>query len=42
MAARLKENNRDGVFDASSWKPLESGLAGPVTITPVKLAKLKR
>ncbi|MBK7133086.1 MAG: glycoside hydrolase family 2 protein [Bacteroidales bacterium] len=36
MAARLKENNRNGIFDASEWKPLESGLIGPVTITPLK------
>ncbi len=36
MAARLKENNKNGVFDASAWKPVESGLPGPVTITPLK------
>ncbi len=35
MAARLKENNKNGIFDASHWKPLESGLMGPVTITPL-------
>ncbi|HAX94888.1 MAG TPA: glycoside hydrolase family 2 protein, partial [Bacteroidales bacterium] len=33
MAARLRENNKNGVFDASAWEPLESGLPGPVTIT---------
>ncbi len=26
-------------FDASSWQPRESGLLGPVTITPMKLVK---
>lgn len=36
MAARLKENNKNGIFDASHWEPVESGLSGPVTITPVK------
>ena len=36
MAARLRENNKNGVFDASAWEPLESGLPGPVTITPLK------
>jgi hypothetical protein len=33
MAARLRENNKNGIFDASDWKPLESGLIGPVTIS---------
>jgi len=36
MAARLKQNNRNGVFDASAWEPMESGLIGPVTVTPVR------
>jgi hypothetical protein len=36
MAARLKENNKNGIFDASEWKPRESGLIGPVTITQLK------
>ncbi len=36
MAARLKENNRNGIFDASAWEPMESGLKGPVTITGMK------
>ena len=35
MAARLKENNKNGIFDASEWQPRESGLIGPVTIIPV-------
>ena len=26
----------NGLFDASGWAPLDSGLSGPVTITPVK------
>jgi hypothetical protein len=39
FAARLKENTRNGIFDASSWAPQESGLLGPVTLTPVKSAK---
>ena len=36
MAARLKENNKNGIFDASAWQPRESGLIGPVTITAMK------
>ncbi len=39
MAARLKENNKNGLFDASHWLPLESGLIGPVTLTPVRKMK---
>jgi hypothetical protein len=39
MAARLRQNNKDGIFDASSWAPLESGLIGPVTVTPLKTVK---
>jgi hypothetical protein len=37
--ARLPENRKDGLFDASQWKPKESGLIGPVTITPVGLVQ---
>jgi hypothetical protein len=38
MAARLKENRGDdGLFTAAKWSPLESGLLGPVTITPVRI-----
>jgi hypothetical protein len=34
--ARLPQNRgRDGLFNASGWEPLESGLIGPVTLTPV-------
>jgi hypothetical protein len=36
MPARKKENVKNGLFDASSWKPLPSGLTGPVTLTPIK------
>lgn len=39
MAARLRQNTKNGIFDASSWPPMESGLLGPVTITPVKRVK---
>jgi hypothetical protein len=34
MPARRRENlGKNGLFDASSWKPLPSGLLGPVTLT---------
>jgi hypothetical protein len=36
FAARLRENNKNGIFDASAWLPRESGLEGPVTITAMK------
>lgn len=36
MPARKRENVKNGLFDASAWKPLSSGLTGPVTITPLK------
>jgi hypothetical protein len=36
MPARRRENSKNGLFDASGWKPQPSGLSGPVTITPVK------
>lgn len=35
MPARRRENAKNGIFDASGWKPLPSGLLGPVTVTPV-------
>jgi hypothetical protein len=35
MPARRRENIKNGLFDASAWKPQPSGLAGPVTLTPV-------
>lgn len=38
--SRLERNrNEQGIFDASDWSPLPSGLAGPVTMTSVKLIK---
>ena len=36
MPARKRENVKNGLFDASAWKPLSSGLLGPVTITLLK------
>lgn len=39
MAARLRQNSKDGLFDASAWEPRESGLLGPVTITPLREVK---
>jgi hypothetical protein len=36
MSARKRENLKNGVFSAADWKPLPSGLLGPVTLTPVK------
>jgi alpha-L-rhamnosidase len=34
--ARLPENREaDGLFSAAHWTPLESGLIGPVTLTPL-------
>ena len=36
MPARLPENRGpDGLFTAAKWEPLESGLIGPVSLTPV-------
>jgi hypothetical protein len=35
MSARKRENVKNGVFDASGWDPQDSGLAGPVTLTPI-------
>ena len=35
--AHDRENvNKQGLFDASDWPPRDSGLMGPVTLTPVK------
>ncbi|MCG2614238.1 glycoside hydrolase family 2 protein [Terrimonas sp. NA20] len=36
MPARKKENAKDGIFTAAEWKPLPSGLLGPVTLTPAE------
>jgi hypothetical protein len=35
MPARKRENVKNGLFDAAAWKPLPSGLSGPVTLTPI-------
>ncbi|MET0243084.1 MAG: glycosyl hydrolase [Flavitalea sp.] len=35
MPARKKENSKNGLFDASQWKPLPSGLSGSATLTPL-------
>jgi hypothetical protein len=32
MSARVRDNLRNGVFDAGKWQPLPSGLKGPVTL----------
>jgi hypothetical protein len=32
MPARKRENLKNGLFNASAWEPLPSGLSGPVTI----------
>ena len=38
FAARRREDvGKDGLFTAVNWKPKESGLLGPVTLTPVSL-----
>lgn len=42
FAARLRENNKNGIFDASAWQPVESGLIGPVTITAMKKRRVLR
>ncbi len=36
FAAKYHQNTKDGLFDASSWQPRESGLIGPVTVVPLK------
>jgi hypothetical protein len=33
---RPENRGRDGLFNASRWSPRESGLIGPVTLTPVE------
>jgi len=38
--ARLPENRgADGLFTAAGWKPLDSGLLGPVRIVPLRVAE---
>ena len=40
MPARLPENRgADGLFTAAKWEPLDSGLVGPVTLTPLSPIK---
>ncbi len=39
FAARMRQNTKEGIFDASSWQPRESGLIGPVTITPMNAVR---
>ncbi len=36
---RPENKGADGLFDASHWSPRDSGLLGPVTLTPVKAVK---
>ncbi|WP_394801028.1 glycosylhydrolase-like jelly roll fold domain-containing protein [Niabella ginsengisoli] len=36
MPARKPENAKNGIFNASHWSPLPSGLSGSVTLTPLK------
>ena len=33
--ARKTENRKQGIFDASAWKPRPSGLLGPVQLVPI-------
>ncbi|HZL76430.1 MAG TPA: glycosyl hydrolase [Bacteroidales bacterium] len=37
--ARMPQNTKNRIFDASSWQPKDSGLLGPVTISPMKVVK---
>jgi hypothetical protein len=37
--SRLPQNRKDGLFNASSWEPKESGLIGPVTLTAAEKMK---
>jgi hypothetical protein len=38
--ARLPENRGpDGLFTAATWEPLDSGLMGPLTLTPLRVAE---
>jgi hypothetical protein len=40
MPARLPQNRGpDGLFTAAKWEPMESGLLGPVTLTPVTVLR---
>jgi len=35
------DRGANGLFDASKWAPLDAGLSGPVTLTPLKPRSLK-
>jgi hypothetical protein len=36
--ARFPQNRgADGLFSAAAWEPVESGLLGPVTLTPLRV-----
>ena len=40
FAAHDRENiGNDGVFTAARWKPVDSGLMGPVSLTPLEIKK---
>jgi hypothetical protein len=39
MAARLRQNTKNGIFDASAWEPKTSGLIGPVKLTALRKMK---
>jgi hypothetical protein len=39
-ARRPENRGPDGLFDASHWSPKDSGLLGPVTLTPIEAARL--
>ncbi len=42
FAARKRENTGpDGIFTAANWKPADSGLIGPVTLTPLKMKNIQ-
>jgi hypothetical protein len=39
MPARKRENSKNGLFDASGWKPLPSGILGPVIFNAIKIER---
>jgi hypothetical protein len=42
FAARRREDvGKDGLFTAAKWEPVESGLLGPVTLTPISVKHVK-
>jgi hypothetical protein len=43
FAAKWRENaGKDGLFTAAGWEPLESGLIGPVSLSPLEEDRLER